>query len=96
MKPISVNTSMLLGPAKSQILYEPLGSVLILGAWNFPIFTTIGPLVTAICSGNCAVIKPSELSPNTSRAMTQLIEKYLDSGCYISIQGGVEVAKAVT
>lgn len=59
----SVDTPMLLGPARSRIVYEPFGVALIMGSWNFPFFTTIGPLIYAIAAGNCAILKPSEMSP---------------------------------
>jgi len=69
MAPISVDTPMLVGPGSSKILAEPLGTVLILGSWNFPLFTTIGPLIDVIAAGNCSIIKGSEFSLNTSRKM---------------------------
>ena len=69
MKDIWVDTPALIAPAKSKIIYEPLGVVLIMGAWNYPYYTTLGPLIATIAAGNCAIIKPSELSPNCSRKM---------------------------
>lgn len=60
---------MLVGPGKSKIIREPFGVVLIMGSWNFPIYTTLIPLIYCIAAGNCAIIKPSELSPNISRKM---------------------------
>ena len=62
----SVDTPMSLGPAKSYIIKEPLGVVVIFGAWNFPVTTSIGPMISAIAAGNTVVLKPSELSPFTS------------------------------
>lgn len=62
---VSVDTPMFLGPAKSSIVYEPLGVVCIMGSWNFPLYTTLAPLIYAIAAGNVAVIKPSELAPNS-------------------------------
>ena len=44
---------------------DPYGVVLIIGAWNYPLHLTLGPLAGAIAAGNCAVIKPSEISPHT-------------------------------
>jgi aldehyde dehydrogenase (NAD+) len=40
-----------------------------MGSWNFPYFVTLKPLVMAIAAGNCAIVKPSELGPNSSAAM---------------------------
>lgn len=87
MKDVVVDTPMLIGPAKSKIVYEPLGVALVMGAWNFPYYTTIGPLVAVIAAGNCAVVKPSELSPNCCRKMKNLMTRYLDTNCYVCIEG---------
>lgn len=96
MKDVVVDTPATLAPAKSKIVYEPLGCVLIIGSWNYPIFTTLGPLVNAIAAGNVAIIKPSEISLYTSNIMKKLIFRYLDSNCYIPLEGQIEVAKALT
>jgi aldehyde dehydrogenase (NAD+) len=87
---------MLIGPGRSKIVAEPLGVVLVLGSWNFPLFTTLGPLIDVIAAGNCAVIKGSEISLNTSRKMKQLITRYLDMSCYVCIEGAVQVAISLT
>lgn len=96
MKDESVDTPMLLGPAKSRIVWEPFGVALVIGSWNFPFFTTIGPLIYAIAAGNCAVIKPSEMSPQCSRVMKRLVMRNLDGGSYACIEGAVQVAIAIT
>ena len=68
---------------------DPYGVVLVLGAWNYPLNLTMGPVIGAIAAGNCVVIKPSELSPNTADAMLQLVPKYIDADCFKVICGGV-------
>ena len=78
MKPRRVKTPLVVQPAKSFLLPEALGTVLIIGAWNYPIQLVLAPLVAAISAGNCALLKPSELSPNTSRCLAELLPKYLD------------------
>jgi len=87
IKPRSVGTPLMHFPAKSSLLPEPLGVALIIGSWNYPFAVTIMPLATAIAAGDAAVIKPSEMAPATSRAMTKLVTKYLDSRFYRSIEG---------
>ncbi|XP_003465279.1 aldehyde dehydrogenase family 3 member A2 isoform X1 [Cavia porcellus] len=69
---------------------EPLGVVLIIGAWNYPFVLTMHPLVGAIAAGNAAIIKPSELSENTAKILTKLLPQYLDQDLYAVINGGVE------
>lgn len=95
MQPRSVATPMVAQPGKSYIQPEPLGTVLIIGAWNYPYQLVIAPLIAAIAAGNCAVIKPSELSPNTSAIIAELVGKYLDKEAFLVVEGGVEETTAV-
>ncbi|MEO9944878.1 MAG: aldehyde dehydrogenase family protein [Paraglaciecola sp.] len=90
MKPRHVSTPIVAQPGKSYVLPEPLGTVLIIGAWNYPLLLVLGPLIAAISAGNCALIKPSELSPNTSALMAQQIPKYLDQQAVIVVEGAVD------
>ncbi|XP_068587597.1 aldehyde dehydrogenase family 3 member B1 [Cebidichthys violaceus] len=69
---------------------EPLGVVLIIGPWNYPLHLLLLPLVSAIAAGNCAVIKPSEVSAHTERLMAELIPKYLSQDCYTVVRGAAE------
>ncbi|KAG9265768.1 fatty aldehyde dehydrogenase-like [Astyanax mexicanus] len=68
---------------------EPLGVVLIIGAWNYPWAVTIQPLVGAIAAGNAAVIKPSEVCVHTSKVMEDLLPLYIDKEMYPVVVGGV-------
>lgn len=77
------------------IKYDPYGVVLIFSAWNYPIQLLLGPVVGAIAAGNCALIKPSEVSPNTEQLMAKLLPQYLDKDCYHVITGGADVASQV-
>jgi len=61
---------------------DPYGVVLIIGAWNYPLHLSLAPLAGAIAAGNCAVVKPSEISPHTAQAIEQLLTKYLDPECF--------------
>ncbi|KAM6983532.1 aldehyde dehydrogenase family 3 member A2-like [Tautogolabrus adspersus] len=68
---------------------EPLGVVLIIGAWNYPWAVTIQPLVGAIAAGNAAVIKPSEVCVHTAKVMEELLPLYIDKELYPVVNGGV-------
>ncbi|XP_001508369.2 aldehyde dehydrogenase, dimeric NADP-preferring [Ornithorhynchus anatinus] len=68
---------------------EPLGVVLIIGAWNYPFNLTIQPMVGAIAAGNAVIIKPSELSEHTAILLAELLPQYLDQDLYHVINGGV-------
>ncbi|XP_039248921.2 aldehyde dehydrogenase, dimeric NADP-preferring-like isoform X1 [Styela clava] len=76
--------------SKAYVRKEPFGLCLILGAWNFPILLTLSPLIGAIAAGNCAVVKPSEVSPNCANVMKKLVSKYLDKNCYPVVIAGPE------
>nr|XP_031541786.1 aldehyde dehydrogenase family 3 member A2 isoform X1 [Vicugna pacos] len=69
---------------------EPLGVVLIIGAWNYPFVLTIQPLIGAIAAGNAVIVKPSEISENTATTLAELLPQYLDQDLYAVINGGVE------
>ena len=95
MKDDSRDTPLMLAPAKTFVRYEPLGVVLIFGSWNYPYVVNLKPLCQAITSGNCAVIKPSEMAPVSSAAIKKLVDNYLDPECFAVIEGGVEVASKI-
>jgi aldehyde dehydrogenase (NAD+) len=80
-------------PAKARIYPEPLGVVLIIGPWNYPFQLIISPLVGAIASGNCAILKPSESAPNTSRILSKMIAEYFNQAYIAVVEGGVETSQ---
>ncbi|MEU1205463.1 aldehyde dehydrogenase family protein [Nocardia sp. NPDC005825] len=80
-------------PGRAWIQYEPLGVVLIISAWNFPVYLALGPLVAAVAAGNCAVIKPSELAPATSNLLARLVPLYLDPDAVLVVEGGAETSQ---
>lgn len=59
MKPKSVSTPIGLGLASSQLKQEPLGVVLVISAWNYPIYTALPQVAAGISAGNCVILKPS-------------------------------------
>lgn len=77
-------------PAAASIILQPLGTVLIISPWNFPIHLLLMPLVGAIAAGNAVVVKPSELAPQTSHLMAHLFPKYLDPGAVRLVEGAVD------
>ena len=80
-------------PGRGWIEYEPFGTVLIIGAWNFPFALTLGPAVGAIAAGNAVVLKPSEVSPASSALMAELVPQYLDRDAIVVIEGDGEVSQ---
>ena len=91
MQPIKVNPIVQARPLYSTFTqYQPLGVVLIIGAWNYPYQLTLVPLVGALASGNCAIVKPSELSAKSSKLLESLWPKYFDTNTCALVNGGVE------
>lgn len=90
-----VSTPMVGQPGKSWLQPEPLGVVLIIGAWNYPLQLTLAGLAAAIAAGNCAVVKPSELAPATSGVIARRVPEYLDGDCIKVVEGAVPETSAL-
>lgn len=82
-------------PGCAWVQPEPLGSVLIIGPWNYPFQLIMSPLMGAIAAGNCAMLKPSEQAPETSRVLAQLVRETFDPAHIALVEGGVETAQAL-
>jgi coniferyl-aldehyde dehydrogenase len=81
-------------PAGAFIEVQPLGVVGIVGAWNYPVLLTLGPLVDALAAGNHALVKPSELVPHTASAIAALLADAFPPEHVTTVLGGPEVAEA--
>lgn len=95
VKPKRVAASLEQFPASAWIQPEPLGVVLIIGPWNYPFQLMISPLVGAIAAGNCAILKPSELAPATSRAVATMMAEWFEPTYIAVVEGGVETSQAL-
>jgi len=95
MRPESLNTNMLNMPGSSQIVKDPLGVVLLISPWNYPFQLMLAPLVGLLAAGNTCVLKPSELSAQTSLFVARHVPKYLEQyGVYV-VQGAVPPTTAL-
>lgn len=88
-RPKKVGTSLLM-TGKSKIIKEPYGTALIIAPFNYPFSLAIEPLIGAIAAGNTAIIKPGEVTKNTSDAIKKLISMTFDSEYVAVIKGGIE------
>ena len=95
MEPQYVPAPAALLGSRSQIIHEPKGVVLIVSPWNFPVNLTLGPLVSAIAAGNCAMIKPSEMTPHASACMKRILGDLFDEDEVAVIEGDAMVAEAL-
>jgi aldehyde dehydrogenase (NAD+) len=80
-------------PGRGWVEHEPYGTVLIIGAWNFPFALTLGPAAGAIAAGNTVVLKPSEVAPASSALMAELVPRYLDTDAIAVIEGDGAVSQ---
>ncbi len=87
MKETSVRTPIVLFPSSSTIIREPAGICLIIAPWNYPFQLLIAPLIGAIAGGNCAVLKPSEMTVTTSGVINEMITEFFDAK-YIRVVEG--------
>jgi aldehyde dehydrogenase (NAD+) len=92
-KPKRVLPSILNFPSTDYIYSEPYGKVLVISPWNYPFQLALCPVVAAVAAGNSVVLKPSELTPNTSRIITEIISKVFSKNHVEVIEGGVEVSQ---
>lgn len=92
MKPKPKRMPLVLFPSRGTLCPSAYGVTLIIGPWNYPVQLLLAPLVSAIAAGNCALLKPSELTPHCSELLCQLIPRYLDDHVVSIVSGGVETS----
>ena len=95
MKPVHVMPTKAMLGTRSYIRYEPLGVNLIIAPWNYPINLTLGPLISAIAGGNTAILKPSEMTPYTSKLMGEIVAELFNEEEVALFEGGVETTTAL-
>lgn len=91
-KPKRVLPSLLNFPSSAKIYKEPYGTVLIIAPWNYPYQLAFAPLLGAIAAGNTVILKPSELTPNTSKITKEIIEAVFDKNHVAVVEGGVTIS----
>ena len=90
-KPTMVLPSLLNFPSTDYIYKEPFGKVLLIAPWNYPYQLALCPLIAAVAAGNQVVVKPSELTPNTSKIISKIIKETFDKNHVECVEGGIEV-----
>jgi aldehyde dehydrogenase (NAD+) len=80
-------------PGRGWVEHEPYGTVLVIGAWNYPFYLTLGPAVGALAAGNAVVLKPSEITAATSHLMAELVPRYLDEDAVAVVEGDGAVSQ---
>lgn len=95
VRPRRVWGSILNFPSRNFIHSQPYGVSLVIGAWNYPLQLSLSPVLGSMAAGNCTIIKPSEISRNTSRVLSEIINENFDTGYLKVIEGGAETAQAL-
>lgn len=89
-KPKKVRTNLANQFGKSRIHSEPLGNILVIGAWNYPYQLSISPIVAALAAGNCCILKPSEIAENTMKVMAKIINENFPPEYLYAYEGGID------
>jgi aldehyde dehydrogenase (NAD+) len=92
-KPKKVFPSLLNFPSTDYIYKDPYGKILIIAPWNYPFQLALCPLISAVAAGNQVVLKPSELTSNTSAIISKIITKTFHINHVEVVQGGVDVSQ---
>src|SRR3981189_2383867 len=95
MKPERVWTPLAQRPGRASIHREPLGVVLVIAPWNYPVHLLLLPMVGALAAGNPGVGKPSEVTAHTSATLARLVPEYLDRDSVAIVEGGVPETQAL-
>jgi aldehyde dehydrogenase (NAD+) len=89
-KPKRVKTNLASQWGKSRLYPEPLGCVLVIGAWNYPYQLSLSPIIAALAAGNCCILKPSEIAENTMKTMAKIINENFPPEYLYVFEGGVD------
>ncbi|XP_048529203.1 aldehyde dehydrogenase family 3 member H1-like [Triticum urartu] len=95
MKPQKVPAKLMNFPSTARITPEPLGLVLVISAWNYPLLLSLDPVIGAIAAGNAVALKPSEGAPAMSSLLAELLPRFVDGTCIKVIEGGVKETTAL-
>lgn len=91
-KPQKIDAPLTYLGSRSEVRFEPKGVCLIIAPWNFPFNLCFGPLISCLAAGNTAIIKPSELTPHTSKLIADLVSEFFDKDRVIVIEGAQDVS----
>ena len=94
MKPSKRHVHMLFAPSHNQVVYQPLGVIGIMVPWNYPVQLALLPLMTALAAGNRAMIKMSEFTPATNKALKAMLADIFSEQQVAIIEGEVDVSSA--
>ncbi len=94
MEPEERETGFVFLPARVELRPQPLGVIGIISPWNYPVQLALSPLVGVLAAGNRAMIKPSELVPETAALLRDLVAETFPPDQVAVVTGGAEVGEA--
>ncbi|MCX2828572.1 aldehyde dehydrogenase [Bacillus pseudomycoides] len=94
-KPKRVRTALTHVGSKGKVVPEPYGVTLVMAPWNYPFQLAVAPLVGAIAAGNTVVLKPSELTPNVSSLLANMLQELFPAELVAVVEGGIEESTAL-
>ena len=95
MRPKRVGTNLANFPAKSYLVHDPWGEVLVMSPWNYPVMLSLEPLAGALAGGNSVIIKPSAYAPHVSRLLKRMLDETFPQTKVATIEGGREENQAL-
>lgn len=95
MKPMRVWPTRMMNGTGAYVRYEPKGVSLIIAPWNYPVNLVFCPLVSALAAGCTAILKPSEMTPNTSALIKKIVQSTFDEADVAVVEGDVPVTTAL-
>jgi coniferyl-aldehyde dehydrogenase len=81
-------------PARARVVKQPLGVVGVLVPWNYPLFLSVGPLVSALAAGNRVMIKMSEFTPRFAALFRDLVARAFPPEQVTVVTGDADIARA--
>jgi coniferyl-aldehyde dehydrogenase len=96
MKRQYVRSTWYLRPSRAFYQYQPLGVVGVIGAWNYQLLLTLGPLIDAIAAGNHVMVKPSEITPRSAAVIARVVAETFPPEYVSCVTGGPEIASALS
>jgi len=96
MKPKTRLSPLFLFPSKGTIYPDPLGQVLIITPWNYPVLLSLRGVIGAMAAGNTIILKPSEVAAHTSAVLAEMINNNFPAEYLHVLEGdGVTVVPAL-
>ena len=94
-KPKKIDAPLTYLGTRAEVRFEPKGVCLIIAPWNFPFNLCLGPLVSCLAAGNTAIVKPSELTPHTSKLIKEMIDELFDEDVVAVVEGGIDISNCL-